>query len=315
MALYCGDAGERAGDGAAMKTLDAAAGKWRGILLQLGLGEQYLRGPKVHGPCPLCGGVDRYRFDNQDGRGTYFCNGCGAGTGMQLLQKWKGWDFATAASEVDKVLGNVREDAVKPAMDDDKRREMLRRLWQASKPLEPDCMAGWYLTSRGCRWHGCPDLRFVEQCPAPDGVKRPALIALVRDAEGKPVNIHRTFLSESGKADMDNPRAMMPGAVPEGSAVRLFPVAERLGIAEGVETAYAASKRFGLPVWSAIDAGKLAKWQPPEGCKSVMVFGDADAKFAGQASAFALAHRLAVKGLAVSVHIPSELGKDWADVA
>ena len=161
----------------------------------------------------------------------------------------------------------------------------------------------------------CPDLRFVEQCPAPDGVKRPAMIALVRDAEGTPVNIHRTFLGEGGKADMDNPRAMMPGSVPEGSAVRLFPVAERLGICEGIETAFAASKRFGLPVWSAIDAGKLAKWQPPVGCKSVVVFGDNDRTFTGQAAAYTLANRLAVKGFEVSVQIPGQEGRDWADEA
>lgn len=294
-----------------MKTLDAARGKWRGILLQLGLPEVHLTAR--HGPCPLCGGEDRFRFDNKHGNGSYICNQCGAGTGMQLLQKVKGWDFRTAASEVDKVLGNVQADAVKPAMDDEKRRKLLNDLWRAGKPIQADCMAGFYLASRGVGLCDCPDLRFVEQCPAPDGVKRPAMIALVRDAEGKPANIHRTFLGLSGKADMDNPRAMMPGPVPDGSAVRLFPVAERMGIAEGVETAYAASKRFGLPVWSAIDAGKLAKWQPPAGCKSVVVFGDNDRSFTGQAAAFTLANRLAVRGFEVSVQIPEQEGTDWAD--
>lgn len=294
-----------------MKTLDAARGKWRGILLQLGLPEVHLTAR--HGPCPLCGGEDRFRFDNKHGNGSYICNQCGAGTGMQLLQKVKGWDFRTAASEVDKVLGNVQADAVKPAMDDEKRRKLLNDLWRAGNPIQADCMAGFYLASRGVGLCDCPDLRFVEQCPAPDGVKRPAMIALVRDAEGKPANIHRTFLGLSGKADMDNPRAMMPGSVSEGSAVRLFPVAERLGIAEGIETAYAAAKRFGLPVWSAIDAGKLAKWQPPAGCKSVVVFGDNDRSFTGQAAAFTLANRLAVKGFVVSVQIPEQAGTDWAD--
>jgi putative DNA primase/helicase len=295
-----------------MKTLDAARGKWRGILLQMGIEREHLTGN--HAPCPLCGGQDRFRFDNKNGNGSYICNQCGAGTGMQLLQRVKGWDFATAASEVDKVLGNVQADQVKPAMDDEKRKELLNRLWKAGRSIEPDDLAGWYLTGRGCPID-CPDLRFVEQCPAPDGVKRPALIALVRDAEGKPANIHRTFLGESGKADMNNPRAMMPGCVPEGSAVRLAPVSELMGIAEGIETAYAASKRFGLPVWSAIDAGKLAKWKPPELCKSVVVFGDNDANFTGQAAAYALAHRLALKGYAVSVQIPETTGTDWADMA
>lgn len=296
-----------------MKTLEAAKGKWKGILLQLGIDRKHLTGS--HAPCPLCGGDDRFRFDNKNGNGSYICNQCGAGTGMQLLQKFQGWDFATAANEVDKVLGNVQADAMKPAMDDGKRKAMLNGLWKAGEPIQPDCMAGFYLASRGVGLCQCPDLRFVEQCPAPDGVKRPAMLALVRDAQGNPANIHRTFLGDNGKADMENPRAMMPGAVPEGSAVRLFPAGPVLGIAEGIETAYAAAKRFGVPVWSAIDAGKLAKWQPPQGCETVMVFGDNDRSFTGQAAAYALANRLAIRGLAVSVHIPEQEGRDWADEA
>jgi putative DNA primase/helicase len=295
-----------------MKTLDAAKGKWKGILLQLGVERAHLTGN--HAPCPLCGGEDRFRFDNKHGNGSYICNQCGAGTGMQLLQRLKGWDFKTAAGEVDKVLSNVQADQVKPALDDEKRRELLRKLWQASKPIEPDDQAGWYLTGRGCAI-GSKDLRFVEQCPAPDGIKRPAMIAMVRDAEGKPANIHRTFLGEGCKADMDNPRAMMPGPVPEGSAVRLFAPAETMGIAEGIETALAAARLFKVPVWSAIDAGKLAKWIPPEGCRNVIVFGDNDDKFGGQAAAFTLAHRLAVKGYSVTVRIPDNTGTDWADVS
>lgn len=294
-----------------MKTLDAARGKWRGILLQLGMPEQHLTGN--HAPCPLCGGGDRFRFDNKHGNGSYICNQCGAGTGMQLLQKVKGWDFATAAGEVDKILGNVKADAVKPAMDDEKRRKLLNDLWRAGKPIQADCMAGFYLASRGVGLCECPDLRFVEHCPAPDGVKRPAMIALVRDAEGTPVNIHRTFLGEGGKADMGNPRAMMPGSIPPGSAVRLFPVGKTLGICEGIETAYAAAKIFSVPVWSAINSTMLAKWEPPIGVERVMVFGDNDRAFGGQAAAYALAHRLSRK-YSVETHIPERQGADWADL-
>jgi putative DNA primase/helicase len=295
-----------------MNTLEAATGKWRGILSQLGLEDQYLRGPRVHGPCPLCGGVDRYRFDNQDGRGTYFCNACGPGTGMQLLQKWRGWDFATAAKAVDDVIGNVQTDQIKPAMSDEKRRDLLRKLWRAGVVMDGRDPASLYLHGRGClpKWI-TPDLRYVAECPAPDGVKRLAMIALVRDALGNPCNIHRTFFNETGKAK----RAIMPGPLPEGSAVRLFKPGVVMGIAEGIETAYAAAKRFQIPVWSAINAGNLAKWQAPEGCEGVKVFGDCDPKYGGQAAAYALAHRLAVKGLAVEVHIPDTMGKDWADDA
>lgn len=296
-----------------MKTLDAAKGKWKGILLQLGVDRSFLTGN--HSPCPLCGGHDRFRFDNKHGNGSYICGQCGAGTGMQLLQRLNGWDFATAASEVDKVLGNVSMDTVKPAMEEEKRRELLRKLYLASKPITLEDQAGRYLTSRlGQYWKPCEDLRYAPECPAPDGVKRPALLAIVRGADGEAVNIHRTFLGPNGKADMSNPRAMMPGAIPEGSAVRLMTAGTVLGIAEGIETAFAAAKRFSVPVWSAINSTMLGKWRPPEGVETVMVFGDNDTKFGGQAVAYGLAHRLAVKGYKTDVYIPEIEGADWADV-
>jgi putative DNA primase/helicase len=139
------------------------------------------------------------------------------------------------------------------------------------------------------------------------------MIALVRGADGTPANIHRTFLTPEGaKADIN--RAMMPGEVPEGSAVRLAPVAPVMGIAEGIETALAASARFAMPVWSAINSVGLAKWRPPAGVERVIVFGDNDPKYGGQAAAYALAHKIATRDkLAVEVQIPNIVGRDWAD--
>ena len=59
-------------------------------------------------PCPGCGGRDRYRFDDQDGRGTFYCGGGGnpvSGDGFTLLNHVHGWNFKTAAKEVRIVLG------------------------------------------------------------------------------------------------------------------------------------------------------------------------------------------------------------------
>jgi putative DNA primase/helicase len=44
-----------------------------------------------------------------------------------------------------------------------------------------------------------------------------------------------------------------------------------------------------------------------------MVFGDNDPNFTGQEAAYVLAHRLALKGISVEVHIPTRVGTDWAD--
>ena len=92
-----------------------ARGQWRGILLSFGFPEAGLQAR--HGPCPFCGGKDRYRWDNKDGNGSYFCSQCGPGSGIDLLMKFKGWDYRTAAREVEQLLGAepLRPEVVKPA--------------------------------------------------------------------------------------------------------------------------------------------------------------------------------------------------------
>ena len=40
-----------------------------------------------HGPCPVCGGKDRFRFDDKGGRGTWICSTCGAGDGIELVKR------------------------------------------------------------------------------------------------------------------------------------------------------------------------------------------------------------------------------------
>lgn len=301
-----------------VSTKDAARGKWKGILATLGVNPSHLTGK--HGPCPMCeGGKDRFRFDNKGGDGTYFCNQCGAGNGFDLLRGVNNWDFRTAAAEVDKVVGNIAAEAPAKQMDDAQRKRILNDLWTSGTTIRADNAASRYLGSRRLFLPQNADcLRYVERCPVPGGGFAPAMIAMVTTADGKPANIHRTFLRPdgSGKADMDEPRAMMPGRIPDGAAIRLASVhGERLGIAEGIETALAAGQRFNVPTWAAINSTILAKWWPPAGVREVIVFGDNDPKFGGAAAAYALAHRLAVKGIAVDVRIPDTIGSDWADVA
>ena len=90
---------------------DLAIGQWPSILGALaGLSSDQLT--DKHQPCPLCGGEDRYRFDDQDGSGSWFCNQCGgknqsggAGNGMDLLLRRTGWTFAEAAKRIEQHLG------------------------------------------------------------------------------------------------------------------------------------------------------------------------------------------------------------------
>lgn len=297
-----------------MRTAEHARGKWRGILLSLGAEAKHLSAK--HGPCPFCGGNDRFRWDNVKGAGTFICSHCGAGDGFEFLRRLKQCTFKEAAALVDSIVGGVRQEPVRER-DEGKDKQRLRDLWKASVPLQADDLAGQYLASRGVLPRVIPPaLRFVAQCREPDGQMLPAMLAMVETADGQPATMHRTFLGPNGKADIAKPRALMAGPHPEGSAVRLFaPVDGRLGIAEGIETALAAAKHFQMPVWAALNARQLAAWVPPEGVTSVVVMGDNDASFTGQAAAYALANRLAVRGkIAVEVQIPPEVGTDWADV-
>lgn len=296
------------------RTSEAAQGKWRGILLELGLSSEALR--NRHGPCPMCGGRDRFRWDNRDGNGGFICSQCGSGDGFRLLQLVKGWDFATAAREVDRVVGIVRAEPIRRERSPEQRRRSLIDLWQSARRVTVGDPVSAYLDHRRV---GLPQnvdaIRYAPTCPCPGGSQRPAMIARVTGPDGKGATIHRTFLTPQGrKAEMDQPRATMPGTIPDGAAIRLSMHGDRLGIAEGIETALAATARFGVPVWAAINATMLAKWTPPEGVTQVVVFADNDATFTGQEAAYSLAKRLAIKlGIQVDVRMPGRVGADWAD--
>jgi putative DNA primase/helicase len=89
------------------ETRNAAQGQWRGILAALGI--EVPGSTHKHGPCPGCGGRDRFRFDDKQGRGTFICSAGGgepiAGDGFLLLQHVRGWRFIDAARAVAGVLG------------------------------------------------------------------------------------------------------------------------------------------------------------------------------------------------------------------
>ncbi|MBL4556781.1 MAG: toprim domain-containing protein [Rhodobacteraceae bacterium] len=76
------------------------------------------------------------------------------------------------------------------------------------------------------------------------------------------------------------------------AVVRLFPMPEdgHIGIAEGIETALAAHALFGTPVWAALSADGLARFQWPEGTRRVTIY--ADAGDAGRQTAATLSDRL-----------------------
>lgn len=297
---------------------ERARGRWAGLLPMLGVDSRFLSGRK-NGPCPICGGKTRFRFDDLEGRGTWICNHCGAGDGADLAMKTLGIDFKELAERMAPLIGEVKPTAPRKGRDEADTRKSLNALWRASKRVERGDAVSLYLSAR-VGLVSAPDcLRTVEHLRYQDDKPsfHPGMIAKVAGLDGQGVNIHRTYLTADGrKADVESPRRMMQGTVPDGSAVRLFPPGVVLGIAEGIETAFAAASLFGVPVWAALNSVMLAKWEPPAGVEEVVIFGDADKKFAGQAAAYALAKRLQPPLFTgrVRVEIPETLGSDWCDV-
>ena len=295
------------------EVMNLAKGRWFEILRHFDLPAEALK--DKHGPCPICGGKDRFRWDNKDGRGTYYCNQCGAGDGMNLLSKVKGWDFATCADSIRQFLGmelTFRKTSVIKKVDTN---YLVSKLYRTSQEIQQGDPVDCYFTRRRIEGFSYPeDLRTCLECYFEQRVFYPAMLAVVRNRNGNPSTFHRTFLHPDGKPPFGTTKKFLPGPLPDGAHVRLGTVQAEMGIAEGIETAIVCMQRFGLPVWSALTAYLLGNWQPPPGLKVLHIFADNDRSGAGQKAADKLAGRMQKLGIKTNIRIPDQIDTDWADV-
>jgi putative DNA primase/helicase len=286
-------------------------GRWPSILASLGIDA----GRGEHRACPRCGGKDRFRFDDKGGRGTWFCNQCGAGDGVKLVKLVFNVDFIEAMRKIEGVVGvnDHHPPIIRKNRDEKKIQGRLRRLWDESTLLTGSDLVSKYLRGRGL-FMAVKDVRFCPKCFEPDSRRTmPAMVAAVRNVEGKPVSIHRTYLAGPAKASIKSPKKLMPGVEPlAGCAIQLFDAVDHVGVAEGIETAIAACQLFGVPTWATISSTILESFRPPEKIRRVVIFGDSDPNHTGQAAAHKLAKRLYRDGFNVEVNLP-ERG-DWADI-
>lgn len=300
---------------------------WPSVLEQLGIPENVLR--DEHGPCPACGGKDRFRFDNRRGRGDFYCNRCGSGDGFKLLQLTFGFTFSMARQKVLAVVGRLDRGgepvrlvrAADPAHMAEKRPspkppERIYRLRRGRCAIENCSDAIDYLESRGlwplpvgCSLKAHPTVEYWHDRRSIG--RYPALIADVVDIEGELVTSHVTYLQAGRKLTGYEPRKILTGMTGRvGCAARLMPATEVLGIAEGLETALSAAVVHGIPVWAALNSSLLSRFEPPPGVTTLHVYGDRDE--AGLLAALRVSERLQGR-IRVESHIPKAPAKDWND--
>jgi len=297
-------------------------GNWRQVLISSGIDESFLKNKP--GPCPMCGGKDRFRWDDIEGRGTYFCP-CGPGDGFQLLQRAHNWNFNQAAQFIENLLGSASPIKLKAPIEkktDPKKAQSARQfidvILQEARPIKKGDQAFIYLESRGIT-EISESLLFHPKLYDSDSQKSyEGMVAIVKSIAGETVRLHRTFLEDGKKANIKASRKKTASIEPDkkGEAIRLFPVTgDRLGVAEGIETAMAACKLYpNVPIWSLLDTAGMKNFIPPENIKHIAIFGDNDINYAGHAAAYDLAHKLSLRGIKVELLFPTYPGTDYLDV-
>jgi putative DNA primase/helicase len=278
-----------------------------------------------HGPCPICEGTDRFRFDDKESRGTWICSYCGAGDGFDLLMKYQGWDFATAARAIDQMRGqDVPRETFKEEINVERRRTDLNGLWARAKSAE-----NWLLHDYLCKQRGLApvvmghinDLRAIDQLDLWDSGERvgtyPAMLALIRNSKGQPISIHRTYIKPKSREK----KMMPPIEKMAGGAIRLVSGVETLVVGEGIETTLAGwqylytDNRPTIGAWATISAGLLAEVKLPPTLKELWICVDNDESFTGQQYSYTLARRAKVQlGIPrVKLLMPNMQGCDVLD--
>lgn len=274
------------------------------------------------------------RPGNRDGWLKWFADGYGGCYGCKRQQITASWQAGRRGylSPADRLVRD-RERAEASARSAEQQRqqwaENARRnaaLWAACRVLDPDDVACRYLRRR---LRVLPDprpaaLRFHPGLAYWHDDQRigtfPALVAAITNPAGELLALHRTYLSPEGHGKATLPEGATAKKLTAasgpimGGCIRLAEPTEAglIGVAEGVETALAASLVGRLPVVAAYSAGALAAWQWPPEARHIAICGDNDR--AGLNAVDHLAARARSAGLRVRRAIPSQPGLDWCDL-
>ena len=248
--------------------------------------------------------------DAVDGRILVYCHaGCGQGEVIDELRARSLWNSSSDRFPRP-VVG--RRTAPTPRVKGPHWDESALgfRIWRSSRSAKGSKVAT-YLDSRGICIEVPDSIRWCPKLKHPSGVW-PAMVALVtRGVDGRPMAIHRTYLSHDGREKAPvSPQKMMLGPC-RGGAVRLAKPELTLMVGEGIETCLAAMQSTGLPAWAALSTSGLRALQIPAEIYDVIILADGDDP--GEAAALDAARRWAREGRAVRIARPPS-GMDFNDV-
>jgi phage/plasmid primase-like uncharacterized protein len=296
------------------------------------------RGPERYGPCPKCGGTDRFAINTS--KQIWNCRGCQRGGDViSLVQHLDGCTFDAAVATLSRqdpigcgIDKNAAPDRPNRCLtphrgsccksDVERAREALA-IWSTAR--EPQGTPAWtYLVRRGIALEALPSrineaLRFHPGCPWHDE-RRMCLVALWTDIiSGEARAIHRRAITPDGE-NLGHWRAWGPTT---GCVIRLWPddeVSQDLVLGEGVETVLAAATRIAhrgtllQPAWAAGDAGHIGAFPALSGVEALTLLVDADENGIGQCRAAECARQWAAAGRQVIRLTPRLVGADFNDL-
>lgn len=243
--------------------------------------------------------------DAGQGRPLVYCHaGCDQRAVIASLRAKDLWGVSEGQTDPSRPLGVTYAPSAARAEEEAQRTAKAREIWDAARPFRGS-LAETYLRSRSVSLLlPCLDtmLRFAPALRHPEGGVFPALVAAILDGHGRFLGVQRTYLAADGvgKANV-KPAKLTIGPMRDG-AVRLAPVSETLGIAEGIETALSAIELYAMPTWAALSAVRLSAITPPKSVRQIAIF--ADAGKVGTEEAFKAQEAYEAKGYAVEVILP-----------
>lgn len=279
------------------RLIDARAMPIDGIADQLGIPALMRAGRELTGPCPECGGRDRFSINTA--KGVFQCRRCDAkGDGIELVRwlrqcslpealTWLCGDRPEISAE-EREARRRKADALKAEAEREeqsRRRQAIaqaRRIWSQGIAAE-DSPVRRYLERRGftrallpalpvcLRYH--PDLPYMVQDGREwvEAHRGPAMLALVQQPDGSGTAVHRTWIDldqPNGKAAIQHngeaQKVKKTWGSKKGAAIRLQTPAQpwrTLVMAEGIETTLTALVSGLFPhaaFWAGIDLGNIA---------------------------------------------------------